>query len=209
MKKEIFEKLLKDNGVELTEEVKFEEIWNGVDTAIGGAIKNTRETTLEKMTKEAQDIARDEYIKSLGIEGVENDNQFKAHISSLQANEDGQELIKTRQELEALKGEYDTYKTDAEGYKSKLSQYENEKFVLSKNPNVDVDYLTFKINKYDGETFEEKYNTFVADETNKKYFEPIAPVTQSNTGVVRQPNTSTGELEGWEQILVEQGKLKI
>lgn len=205
MKKEVFEKLLKDNGVELNENIKFDEIWNGVDTAIGGAIKNTKETTLEKMVKEPQDSARDEYIKSLNIEGVENDSQFKAHINALQSNEDAQELIKVRGKYETLKGEYDTYKTDTQKVQSEINQYRNEKYLSSKNPNVDVDYLAFKVNKMEGETIEDKFDAFIANEENKKYFEPVAPVVAVNTGVPRVNNQNTPTRPKWQQDLIDKG----
>jgi len=162
---------------------------------------------METLKKEAYDLAQDEFIKGLKIDGVETVDSFKTHLSKLGAEDKAQEVIRLQKDYDTLQGKFSALEGDYTKVTQESAVFKNEKFLSDKKPNVDVDYLTFKIGQLDGETFEAKYDAFIANDDNKKYFEPIAPVQQGNTGV-KKTNDGESTLDtGFEKILKERGIL--
>jgi len=163
---------------------------------------------MEKLKADAYDQAQDDFIKGLKIDGVENVDTFKQHLNKLGSEDKAQEVIRLTSELDTLKGELTTYKSEAEEYKGKVSQFNNEKFLLSKGANQDaVDFLTYKISQMvtEDKTFEQAYEEYA--QTNTQYFTPTPPVKKVNSGVTRTTDSKVDVKEGFERVLEERGIL--
>jgi len=162
---------------------------------------------METLKKEAYDLAQDDFIKGLKIEGVETVDTFKTHLSKLGAEDKAQEVIRLNQINNELQSKYDTLDSEYSKVTKESTVFKNEKFLSDKKPNVELDYLTFKIDKLDGDTFEDKYNAFVANDDNKKFFEPVAPINQGDSGTKRKTEIKDDVKAGFEKVLEERGLL--
>lgn len=204
MKKDLFLKLIEENTTD--DGVDFDQVFEGVTKAINDTIAGSQ----EKMQAKAYDLAKEDVVKELKLDGVENFNQLKAHISSLSANEDAQQLIQVQSEFQKTQAELDEAKRKAAEFQGKLNQYENERLLMSKGANPEMlEFLAFKISKMTSEevSFEEAFEQFA--EENKQYFQPQAqpePKVQT-TGVPRKPQSDQPEVSSVERILMERGKL--
>jgi DNA repair exonuclease SbcCD ATPase subunit len=205
MKKDLFLKLIEEQTTD--DGVNYDEVFEGVTKAINDTIVGSQ----EKLQAKAYDLAKENVVKELKLDGVENFNQLKAHISSLSANEDAQQLIQVQSEFQKTQAELEEAKRRAMEFQGKLNQYENERFLMSKGAQPEmVEFLSFKISKMTDEevSFEEALEQFAQE--NKQYFEPTTPVVEpkvKTTGVPRKPQSDQPEISAVERILMERGKL--
>lgn len=164
---------------------------------------------IETIKAEANDNAKDEFIKELGIEGVTNQDTFKQHLSKLGAEDKAQEVIRLTKELESVTNNFNEYKTTASEWQNKMTQYENEKVLLSKGANQDaIDFLQFKISQMvnDEMPFEKAVEQYAKENTH--YFQPIAPVRTGTTGVPNAGSNNGNDVDPIEARLIEKGRIK-
>ena len=150
---------------------------------------------LDKITLEA----KEEWINSLGFEGVANESQLKAYVKK-SADE-------TKEDYAILKTEYDSFKETVKDYgdlKKANTTNTREKVFNKDNFNGDVDYALYKINQSvnDDKDFETAYAEY--KESNPKSF---APNKVPNAMASKVTTTDGVKKYGFEEILEEQGKL--
>jgi len=205
MKKDLLKKVIEENTKDGV--VDFTKVHEEVTNAINGAIKSTKETTLEGMKKDALEEAKKSIVDELKIEGVTNEKQLKAHISKLSSTETSQELIDAQKRLSELETENKQLKNDYDSTTSELSSYRYERSLIADGIDPkDVDYHAFKINKLitDEKDFETAKKEYL--EANPSVIGKQEPVVKT-TGTPRVVKNTDSELMGFEKILEERGKL--
>lgn len=158
---------------------------------------------MDKLKAEAYDLAKTDFIKGLKIDGVENENQLKAHISNLSSNEDAQKLIEINKKYEELQTQFNDTNEKLTNTSGELSKFRNENFLRSKNVNPDMlDYVSFKVGQMvnDDTTFEDAFEGWSKE--NKTFLNP-----QRSTGVGRVPQPNEDVTLGFEKILQDKGKI--
>lgn len=155
------------------------------------------------VAKEVAKIDKDSIINSFLLENefesVDAFNAFKKNG----ATADTEELKRIKGELkdtnEALK-----LKTSAElALAKELSPYKNQAALRKAeiNGEKDIEYIEYQINKLEGETFEDKLNTY--KETHPDEFTPIQPQKNIITTGTKVGTVVKGEKTGWEKKLEE------
>lgn len=142
---------------------------------------------------------KEKWIQGLNFEGVENEAQLKAYVkgTSDEWKEKYSELEKQRnQELEGYK--------DYDSLQEKVRMYDNYSILQSKgisDPDT-LEFLNFKINKLEGETFNDKLTAYEA--MKPETFQEKKITTGARIGV-----KSNTEKLGFEEILEDKyGDLK-
>jgi len=162
---------------------------------------------MEALKAEAYDLAKVDFIKEQNIEGVDSVDTFKQHLSKLGGEDKAQEVLRLSTANTELQTKYNDLEVNYNTMTKESSNIRNAKLVSDKKPNIEVEYLTYKIDKLDGDTFQDKFDAFIADETNNKYFEPVAPINQGDSGVGTTKAVGDKMKMGFERILEESGKL--
>lgn len=173
---------------------------------------------VEVLKEKAYEEAKTDFIKGLGVEGVEDETTLTAYLNRMASDNlqvENQKLSTNYTDLEKKYAELESQHTKNSTI---LRDYKNEKFLMSKKAkHEDVEYLNFKINKLaEGYVSEEvDYNaayekaTQEFAESNPKYFNvENTPVNQVKTTGRPMVIPKTEQLTGWEKILVDKGKLK-
>lgn len=206
MKKELLEKLISDNTVD--GKVNIDVIFDEVNKSTNDIIAKNK-PNMDDLKAEAYETAKDDFIKSLKLDGVDNQNQFKAYLNSLTSDEQSQQLVTLQNDYNALKEQYEGATAKVGEYESKVKEYEATNFLISKGAKAeDIDYLTFKINKMvtEDKPFDKAFDEFA--KANETFFKPVAPVVQVNSGVQRQPQDGIGEKSPLEIALENRGYIK-
>lgn len=208
MKKDLFKKVLKDNGIELTDSVNFDVIWDEVDKAIGGASKSGKEYAMKNMVKDVKETAINEFIVDLKLDGVENTNQLKAMINSLSSEEVKQDLINARNESQKWQSQAEEYESKFKQVDGQLVNYQriNDLSKNGINPQF-VEYASHSIGQMITE--EKDYETAKKEwlETNPQYLseQNKQPITTGKPRVVQQPQS---QVSGVRQVMIDKGWIK-
>ena len=142
---------------------------------------------------------KSEWIKSLGFEGVENEAQLQSYVKGT-SNE-------WKEKHDTLLSEYGTFKDGVKDYndlKGQLGMYQNYDVLRGKGvtDQDQLEFLTFKIGKLEGETFADKLTAY--ETANPKAF-ASQPMT---TGARRQNVITNDNKMDWERMLEEKHNLK-
>jgi vacuolar-type H+-ATPase subunit I/STV1 len=142
--------------------------------------------------------SKDKWIEEFGFEGVKNEAQLKAYVKGTSDE--------WKEQYNSLDKEYKSFKethADYEDLKKQMSTYKQYEALRAKGV-TDTDtleFLAFKINKAEGETFEDKLTAY--EVTNPNTFQE----TKVTTGAKIGAKVSTETL-GFEEILNEKYDLK-
>jgi len=143
--------------------------------------------------------SKEEWIKSLGFEGIADESQLKAYVkqSSDEYKEKYVTLEAKHKEIvlanEKLQADYETSNT-------KLTSYERQQLLTKDNFNGDAEYALYKINQSisDDKDFETAYNEY--KESNPTLFaKNQIPPTSGRRIIPNEPNQKAG----WEELLEE------
>jgi len=174
--------------------VDYKSVQDAINQEINDVVAKNKPNQ-EKLIAES----KDKWIADLGFENVLNESQLKAYVKGTSDE--------WKENYTKLENEYKSFKESTGDYndlKSKLSDYENYNMLRSKGIQDDdsIEFLTFKINKLEGETFADKLTAYEA--SNPDTFQPQKKVT---TGV-KIGTKVTGEKLGFEKILDEKYNLE-
>jgi hypothetical protein len=153
------------------------------------------------VAKEVAKIDKDSIINSFLLENefdsVDAFNAFKKNG----ATADTEELKRIKGELK-IANDTLKLKTDAElALTKELSPYKNQALLRKAelNGEKDIEYIEFQINKLEGETFEDKLNTYKA--THPDVFTSPPPKKNIITTGTKTGTVVKGEKLGWEKEL--------
>ena len=174
MTKELLQKLLQDNGIEINEDVKIDEIFNGIDASI-------KEVKISVEKKTTSKFENGKYAKSLidkhyKENGFNNQDDFKAKLKSSNANTSEMEELVARLKQENKEKEENINSLNP--FKEKANNLEKEKALLSKGISIDdIEYVNFQISKNvsDEIDYETASNTYLENDGSKF-------ITSSNDG---------------------------
>lgn len=166
-----------------------------------------RNIVASEVKKEANKYDKDLVIKEfLEVNEFKSIDEFNAFKKS-GATADTEAVKRLEKELNDFKTKYE----ELVPLKAENTTYKNRETLRSKGTFTkdELDFIEFKINRLDGETFEEKLSAFV--ETNPDAFTPATPVLPKNvistTGT--KINHVTSEKLPFEKILEDKyGELK-
>lgn len=138
--------------------------------------------------------SKDKWIAELGFQNVENEAQLKAYVKG------------TSDEWKEKYNELETkYKTDLDKYadygslQEKVNTYSNYELLRNKgitDPDT-LEFLSFKVNKADGESFEDKLKAYEEAHPDTFQSEKKTVTTGVKIGIKPNPN----EKLGFEKIL--------
>lgn len=171
--------------------------YKSIEDAVNAEINNV--VAKNKPNKEQmQEEFKNEWIASLGFDGVTNENQLKAYVSRT--------VDESKLELSNVQKQFDEFKerhSDYDEIKSSLGTMKAHNLLRSKgiSDNDQIEFLAFKVGKYDGETFEDKLAAF--EEANPKTFQN----KNITTGYKITNKIPEGEKLGFETELEKMGKL--
>lgn len=176
--------------------------YKSIEEAVNKEINDTVAKSKPDKDKLIADYKSD-WIASLGFEGVTDETQLKAYVKGT-SNEWKEKYDGLKKETDASLQEYGTKFTNYEKDLGELNTLRNQRLLRGKGVLDDeqLEFLEFKINKLDGETFEEKLNAYA--ESNPDTFTPPNP--QKNvitTGAKIGSKAQTDSKLGWETIIDE------
>lgn len=117
--KELLSEQLKDvdNKDDILTKIDVDAIQQTIDNDyVNPIVKKTKEETNEKLKDEAREAAVNEFINNLNVDGVENEDGFKAYVKRLQATTDEKDetISKYEKELNEIKPEYEKLSSSLE-----------------------------------------------------------------------------------------------
>jgi len=165
--------------------------------------KQNKDIVKKEVSKEAKKYDKDTVIKEFLIEqefkSLDEFTAFKKNGSTV----DSETVKRVEKERDDFKLQYEQLVP----LKGEISAYKNRAVLRSKGTFTpdELEFMEYKINKIEGESFEEKLTVYT--EANPNAFTTIPQpkniiTTGSRTGVL----PADGKL-GWEKILEDKGKL--
>lgn len=165
--------------------------YKSIQDAINQEINDTVAKNKPNQEKLIAD-SKDKWIQSLSFEGVENEAQLKAYVKGTSDE--------WKENYNNLETEYKSFKSGHEDYealKNENSNYKSYNALRSKGvtDQDEIEFLTFKINKLDGESFDDKLAAY--EGANPKTFQTQHITTGAKIGTKQV----TSEKLDFEKIL--------
>lgn len=157
--------------------------------------KNIVAKEVAKETKKFdKDIIIDEFLKENEFKSMDEFNAFKKNG----ATADTEAVRRLETELIAANDKLKTIPT----LQSELNTFKNQSLLRGKGnlTQDELEFIEYKINKLEGESFEEKYTKYV--EANPDVFTEVQPPKNIiTTGTKIGTKAKTGETFGWEDMV--------
>ena len=204
MKRNKFNEFLKEFTSE--EGINEDGLFTAINKHLDGIIINKEETVKASTIKNAREDIINDFLKDNEFNNLDEFNAFRKNG----ATADSEAVTRLQKELDTYKNKSNEYETEISKLNGTITNYNSDKLLI-KDGIEDEDkreFYKFKINKLDGETFEEKYSAFKNDNPDIFKEQPKQkPHISTNKPINRTNQNSDGDYP-FEKILKERGLLK-